>query len=329
MPSVHRRPSWYLPERLATPEAVFVNRREILAGLGLGALAFSLPQLACAATPPPASMLAPAVGGRFKERFPAKRNPAFSYGDDRAQTAEEIAGGYNNFYEFTTTKDEVWKLAQGYQVDPWTVDVKGLVKKPFTLDLDALFSRFPLEERLYRHRCVEAWAMQVPWTGFPLRALIDACEPLSTAKYVRFLSFLDRKGLPGQKEASWYRWPYYEALRLDEARNELAFVVVGSYGHPLPMQHGAPLRLAIPWKYGYKSPKSIVEIVLTDELPATFWNDSEPNEYGFFSNVDPKRPHPRWSQATERDIGTGQRRLTLPYNGYSEQVAAMYTGKEY
>lgn len=171
--------------------------------------------------------------------------------------------------------------------------------------------------------------MQVPWTGFPLRALIDACEPLSTAKYVRFLSFLDRKGLPGQKEASWYRWPYYEALRLDEARNELAFVVVGSYGHPLPMQHGAPLRLAIPWKYGYKSPKSIVEIVLTDELPATFWNDSEPNEYGFFSNVDPKRPHPRWSQATERDIGTGQRRLTLPYNGYSEQVAAMYTGKEY
>ena len=325
---------WEIPERLATPEEVFLSRRQVLAALGLGALAASLPaQLACGSPvaaptgPDAAGLLDPAVGDRYKDRFPAPRNAAFAVGD-RQTTPEPIAAAYNNFYEFTLEKDRVWKLAHGYPVVPWTVEVGGLVKKPRTLDLDALMTRFPLEERLYRFRCVERWAMQVPWVGYPLRTLIDALEPLPSAKYVRFVSVHDPEGLPNQKAARWYPWPYFEGLRLDEARHDLAFVVVGSYGHALPMQHGAPLRLALPWKYGYKGPKSIVKIELTAEQPRTFWNDLQPAEYGFFSNVNPAKPHPRWSQARETDIGTGEERPTLPYNGYAEQVAALYSGDE-
>lgn len=328
MPAVHLPPPWKLPDRLATPEAAFATRREVLAAMGLGALALTLPGCDASASQVPEGLLAPALGGRFADRFPAKRNDAYGLGD-RPLTPEEVPARHNNFYEFTTDKDRVWRLAQGYRVDPWKVEVGGLVKKPRTLDLEELFTRFPLEERLYRFRCVEAWAMQVPWTGFPLRLLIDHLEPLGSARYVRLVSVLDREGLPGQKSSPWYPWPYFEGLRLDEARNELAFVVVGSYGHALPMQHGAPWRLAVPWKYGYKGPKSVVRIELTDEEPRTFWNDLQPREYGFFSNVDPGKPHPRWSQASELDIGTGGRRPTLLYNGYAEQVAAMYTGKEF
>jgi sulfoxide reductase catalytic subunit YedY len=334
MPSIHLPRPWHFPERLATPEPVFVNRRELLAAMGFGALALALPGCGATASPAagapatPEGMVTPALGARFADRFPARRSEAYSFGD-RPLTPEEVAGKYNNFYEFTTDKDRVWRLARGYQVDPWKVEVGGLVAKPRTLHLEDFFSRFPLEERLYRFRCVEAWAMQVPWTGFPLRSLIDHLEPLGSAKYVRFVGVMDRDGMPGQKAYPWYPWPYYEGLRLDEARNELAFVVVGSYGHALPMQHGAPWRLALPWKYGYKGPKTVVRIEITGDQPRTFWNDAQPSEYGFFSNVNPTRPHPRWSQATERDIGTGERRPTLPYNGYAEQVAALYTGKEF
>jgi len=333
MPSIHIPPAWHLPERLATPESIYADRRSILKAMGFGALAMAIPPIACAAPQEGGGaagreeMLAPAVGEHYKDRFPAKRNPAFTHGD-RPLTAEEVAGRYNNFYEFTTDKGRVWRLARGYQADPWKVEVGGLVKKPRTLDLDDFFTRFPLEERLYRFRCVEAWAMQVPWTGFPLRALIDDLEPLSTAKYVRFESVLNPGNLPGQRSSGWYQWPYYEGLRLDEARNEVAFVVVGSYGHALPVQHGAPWRLALPWKYGFKGPKSVVKIEFTAEQPKTFWNESQPREYGFYANVEPEKPHPRWSQASERDIGTGERRPTLLYNGYAEQVGALYTGKE-
>lgn len=338
MPTIRIPRPWEIPERLATPESVFLDRRRVLASMGLGALSLALPLDACAGPQDPGSpaaraaaatpekLTAPAVGDRYAALFPAKRNLAYDL-LGRPLTAEGVAAKYNNFYEFTTDKDRVWKLAQGYPVVPWKVEVGGLVKKPRTLDLDDLFRDFPLEERLYRFRCVERWAMQVPWTGFPLRALIDSLEPLGSARYVRFVSFLDKETLPGQVTQPWYPWPYYEALRLDEARHELAFVVVGSYGHPLPMQHGAPWRLALPWKYGYKGPKSVVRIELTAEQPPTFWHDLQAREYGFYSNIDPQKPHPRWSQAQETDIGTQEVRSTLLYNGYS-QVADLYDGSE-
>lgn len=331
MASIHIPRSWELPERLTTPEDVYLNRRQILRAMGLGVLAASLPlPLSCSTPADPellAHGLAPALGKRYADLFPAKPNPQYGVGD-RKVTPEKDAGGINNFYEFTTTKDEVWKLGRGYKVDPWTVEVGGLVKKPRTLDLDALLKGFPLEERLYRFRCVERWAMQVPWTGFPLRTLIDSLEPLSAAQYVRFVCVNDPEHLPGVKGTPWCPWPYHEALRLDEARNPLAFVVVGSYGHALPMQNGAPLRLALPWKYGYKGPKSIVRIELVADRPPTFWNELQPREYGFYSNIDPNKPHLRWSQDLENDLGTGESRPTLLYNGYAQQVGAMYDGKE-
>ena len=331
MAHFHFPPSWRIPERLATPESAYLDRRQILRSLGLGTLAMAAPQWACAgagaeeAAPP--EMVRPAVRGKFADRFPAERNTAFVLGD-RQLTPESKSARYNNFYEFTTDKDRVWELAKDYTVDSWKVEVRGLVKKPRTFDLDEIFTRFPLEERLYRFRCVERWAMQVPWTGYPLRALIDYLEPLPSAKYVRFGTVLDRKGMPGVSTQPWYPWPYYEGYRLDEARHPLAFVVVGSYGHALPMQHGAPWRLAFPWKYGYKSPKSLVEIEFTAEQPKTFWNDTTPDEYGFYSNCDPSKPHPRWSQQWEQDIGTGETRETLIYNGYGDEVGSLYTGKE-
>ncbi len=332
MANIRVEPDWRLPERLATPASTFLNRRQLLAGLGLGSLALG----ASGCSYPERSALAadrsrltePALGSRFADLFPAGRNDAYEVGG-RPETAEEKAASYNNFYEFTTDKERVWELAQGYQVDPWSIEVSGLVKKPRTLDLDDLFTRFPLEERLYRFRCVERWAMQVPWTGFPLRKLIEHLEPLGSATHVRFVSVLDKQGLPGQSVYAWYPWPYFEGLRMDEAMHDLAFVVLGAYGHALPMQNGAPWRLAVPWKYGYKGPKSVVAIEFVDQEPATFWNQSTPSEYGFYSNVNPDQPHPRWSQARERDIGTDESRPTLLYNGYAPQVGDLYTGREF
>lgn len=326
MTSIRIPPSWQISENAATPEAAFLDRRRLIQGLGLGAIGLALPRLAAARTLGDKEMMTPALA-RYADRFPAKRNPAYELGG-RQLTPEKVASRYNNFYEFTTTKEKVWELAYGYQVDPWKVNVKGLVAKPKTLGLDDLLSKFPLEERLYRFRCVERWAMQVPWTGFPLAKLIEACEPLASAKFVRFVTVNDPKGLPGQKSQGWYPWPYFEGLRLDEAKNEMAMVVVGIYGHALPMQHGAPWRVIVPWKYGYKNPKSIVEIEFTDKQPGTFWNDLQAAEYGFYSNIDPGRPHPRWSQRFEQDIGTGESRETLLYNGYGAQVAALYKGDE-
>ncbi len=329
MTSIHIPPPWRLPEEDATPEHVYLDRRSVLRAMGLGTLAMSLPRVGFADAKAPADdpAIQPAVGKLYADRFPADRNEAFTLGG-RPITDELVSAKHNNFYEFTTTKDKVWELAQGYSAAPWKVEVRGLVKKNKTLDLDDIFTRFPLQERLYRFRCVERWSMQIPWTGYPLKDLIDYLEPQPSARYIRFVTLLDKKGMPGLKSQPWYPWPYYESLRLDEAMHPLAFVAVGSYGHALPMQHGAPWRVSIPWKYGFKSPKSLVRIEFTKKPPGTFWNDLQPSEYGYFSNVEPEKPHPRWSQRWEQDIGTGETRDTLPYNGYADQVASMYDGSE-
>jgi sulfoxide reductase catalytic subunit YedY len=316
-PLVRVRRCWEIPEREAAPERVFFGRRTFLAGVAAGA---ALAASGCdeesvvrRVTPPaPADVLA---------RYPAARSERFVI--DRAITPERVAGAYNNFYEITGNKEDVAELGQGLVTRPWTVEVRGLCARPQTFDVDDLVRTMPIEERVYRHRCVEAWSMAVPWTGFPLAALLDRVQPYAGADYVRFVSFLRPEEAPGQR-ARGYPWPYREGLRMDEARHELAFLATGIYGHPLPVQHGAPIRLVVPWKYGFKSIKSIARIDLVAAPPRTFWNDMVPREYTFTANVDPTVAHPRWSQATERILGTDERRRTLPYNGYGEEVATLY-----
>lgn len=335
MPSILRTKPWRIAGIKPTPEDVFLDRRAVLKSLGLGTLSLGALSLGS----PPAlwaaqgadAMTRPALGKRFADRFPAKRNPAYGLGDDRSLTDEATAASHNNFYEFTVAKEKVWELAQDYPVDSWSLKVHGLVHKPRSFGLDDLFGgsfRDAMEERLYRFRCVERWSMQVPWTGFPLRKLLESVEPMANARWVRFVTVTDPAGLPGQRKQTWYEWPYYEALRIDEASHDLTLLALGIYGHGLPMQHGAPWRIVTPWKYGFKSPKSIVEIELVEEKPGTFWNDQQPDEYGFFSNVDPTKPHPRWTQRFETDIGSGETRESLLYNGYAEQVASLYDGDE-
>jgi len=317
-------PLWQIPESAATPEAVYYSRRAFLRQLGKGAAAatLGLSGLGNAAEVFAASRQPAATDAAAKNIFPAPRNAKYVL--DRPVTEEHAVTHYNNFYEFGTDKQEVANMVSAFKTQPWSVAVTGLVAQPKTYDLDDLVRLLPIEERLYRHRCVEAWAMAVPWTGFPLKALIDLVQPLSNAKYVRMISFNKPAEAPGMRSQSWYAWPYYEGLRLDEAMNELAFLVLGLYGKPLPKQNGAPIRLALPWKYGYKSIKSIVQMEFTDKQPRTFWNDIAPLEYDFISNVNPKVPHPRWSQATEQLIPGGERRATLLYNGYAEYVAHLY-----
>ncbi|HEY1016850.1 MAG TPA: protein-methionine-sulfoxide reductase catalytic subunit MsrP [Herpetosiphonaceae bacterium] len=243
------------------------------------------------------------------------------------QTPYEAVTGYNNFYEFTTDKEGVALLSQGFTTSPWTVEVGGLANKPQTFAIEDLLKQFPQEERVYRLRCVEGWSMVIPWTGFALAKLLQAVEPTSAAKYVRFESVMRPEQMPGQEDGS-YVWPYVEGLRLDEAMNDLALMVTGVYGKPALPQNGAPLRLAVPWKYGFKSIKSIVKIELVAEQPTSLWMNAAPNEYGFYANVNPDVSHPRWSQASERRIGEKSRRKTLPFNGYAEQVAKLYDGMD-
>lgn len=326
---IRRRPTWYIPESRATPESAYLDRRNFLKGAGAVAAGLTLGSAGCAdqatrAQPAPAN-----ADPRFRTSlpstptaglYPAHRNAAFTL--DRELTDELVAATYNNFYEFTTTKEQVWRLAESLSIRPWTVDIAGLVKQPKRWDIDQLIRKLPLEERLYRHRCVEAWAMAVPWTGFPLRSLVDLVQPNSNAKFIRFFSLADKKTMPGL--SAGYPWPYNEALTMDEAANDMALIATGIYGHQLPKQHGAPIRLVLPWKYGFKSIKSIVRIEFTDKRPPTFWNTASPQEYGFYANVNPQVPHPRWSQASERLIGTGARRPTLLYNGYADRVADLY-----
>ncbi len=300
---------WEIPEREATPEGVYLNRRQILAAAGFLGM----------------EGLLKAAGE--KGPYPAKRNPEYTL--DRPITMEAAATGYNNFYEFdannkAAVKDKVGKFV----TSPWKFEVTGLVNKPGTFDVDELVRTMPLEERLYRFRCVERWAMAVPWTGFPFSELIKRVDPKPDAAYVRFVSAERPKEMPGMTSTPWYPWPYFEALRMDEAMNEMTLMVTGLYGKPLPKQNGAPLRMILPWKYGYKSPKSLVKIEFTKKRPPTFWNRLEPLEYGFYSNINPDKPHPRWSQAMEQLIPTGEQRKTQLYNGYGKYVAAMYKGNE-
>jgi len=307
---VVRRRSWEIPERLATPEALFLNRRGFLAGLGAaGALAVSGAQ-ARADDADPSALL-----------YPAPRNPAYTL--DRDVTPEKYNLNYNNFYEFSTSKHID---ASALKTRPWTVKLDGLVEKEQTLDNDALIKTMGLEERLYRHRCVEAWSMAIPWTGFPLKKLVEFAKPLSSATYVRFETFLDKKMAPGQR--SFMPWPYVEGLTMAEAMNDLSFIATGAYGKPLSKQQGAPIRLATPWKYGFKSIKSIVRVSFVDKRPETFWQALGPDEYGFWANVNPDVPHPRWSQAQETFLNDGQLRPTLIYNGYGDEVASLYKGLE-
>ena len=231
---------------------------------------------------------------------------------------------YNNFYEFSTNKEAVAPLSKDFTTSPWAVEVYGLVNNPKTYGIEDLLSKFTQEERIYRLRCVEAWSMVIPWTGFPLASLLKEVEPTSKAQYVRFETVYRPEEMKGQGSA-FYPWPYNEGLRLDEAMNDLTILATGLYGVPMPTPNGAPIRLVVPWKYGFKSIKSIVKIELTEERPQTLWNTVGPMEYGFYSNVNPDRPHPRWSQATERRIGELSRRPTLMFNGYGEQVAHLYT----
>jgi sulfoxide reductase catalytic subunit YedY len=245
---------------------------------------------------------------------------------DPANSFEDISN-YNNYYEFTTDKEGVARLAPNFTTAPWTVEVYGLVNNPTTFAMEDLLSKFTQEERIYRLRCVEAWSMVIPWTGFTLSSLLQEVEPTPDAKYVRFETVYRPEEMPGQK-SPFYPWPYQEGLRLDEAMNDLTILATGLYGQPMPNSNGAPIRVVVPWKYGFKSIKAITKIELTDEQPDTLWHSAAPNEYGFYSNVNPNRPHPRWSQATERRIGELGRRPTLMFNGYTEQVAHLYEGMD-
>ena len=305
---------WELPESAATPEHVFRARRRLCQAIAAGPILLAAGaslglRPARAATADPSAAL-----------YPMAQNPRYKL--DRPITPEADATSYNNYYEFGSSKDVV-EAAQSLPVRPWTVAIDGMVEAPITIAIDDLLKKMPLEERLYRHRCVEAWSMAVPWSGFPLKALVEIARPLSAAKYVRMETFMNPDVAEGQR-AVWYPWPYIEGLTIAEATNELAFMVTGVYGKPLPPQNGSPLRLATPWKYGFKSIKSIVKFSFTDQRPVSFWEALQASEYGFWANVNPDMPHPRWSQASERVLGTGDRVPTQLFNGYAEFVADIY-----
>jgi sulfoxide reductase catalytic subunit YedY len=298
---IARRPD--IPAAEITDETVYATRREFLAaaGFGLAAVGGLLP------------MPRLGLGGRARD-------------DDKLTPWEDVTG-YNNFYEFGTDKEDPARNATAFRSRPWKVEIAGEVAKPAVYDLDDLLKGLTAEERVYRHRCVETWSMVIPWTGIPLGTLIDRLEPTSRAKYVEFTTLLDPRQMPGQQRAI-LDWPYTEALRLDEARHPLTLLVTGLYGKPLPNQNGAPLRLVVPWKYGFKGGKSLVRIRFVETRPRTTWNIAAPNEYGFYANVNPDVDHPRWSQARERRVGEFFKRKTLPFNGYADQVASLYTGMD-
>jgi sulfoxide reductase catalytic subunit YedY len=301
----------------ATPEAIYLRRREFLrlgAAGAIGAAAAGLPLPALAGADDPAGEVLQTAG-------------SVNQAGGEKPTPWKSITTYNNFYEFGTTKEDPARLAGSLKTRPWTVAVEGEVKKPQLLGIEDLLRMFPLQERIYRFRCVEAWSMVVPWVGFPLGDLIKRLEPTSRAKYVVFQTLLDPKEMPGQRSRV-LEWPYTEGLRIDEATNPLALLTVGLYGRVLPNQNGAPVRVILPWKYGFKGAKSIVRMRFVEEQPRTTWWLMAPNEYGFYGNVNPAVDHPRWSQAKERRLGDFFRRETLPFNGYAAEVAGMYAGMD-
>ena len=316
--NVIRRRGWEIPDRLATPEHLVFDRRKLLLG-GASLLALAPGAASAQRVTDLADLPDPTA-----DLYPAKRNEKYAL--DRPITDEKINAHYNNFYEFNSSK-EVADQAQKLPIRPWTVIIDGMVEKPLEIGVDDLIRKMTLEERTYRHRCVEAWSMAIAWTGFPFARLVDFAKPLGTAKYVRMETFNDPKAAPGLRQ-TWYPWPYVEGLTMAEATNDLAFIATGAYGHPLAKQHGAPLRLAVRWKYGFKSAKSIVKFSFVEQRPKGMWEVLQSAEYGFWANVNPQVPHPRWSQATEEVIGTGERRATLLFNGYGEFVAGIYKGLE-
>ncbi|MGF1503094.1 MAG: protein-methionine-sulfoxide reductase catalytic subunit MsrP [Paracoccaceae bacterium] len=318
-----RRPRWAISENKTTPEHVFWNRRAILAaggglvGLGAAATVFGT-----------GGGMAPGAAAAVPEEpftpTPA-RNPAYSSAG-RPVTDEALNTTYNNFYEFGSHK-RIYEAAQALETDGWTIKIDGMVEKPFEIGVEDLLKEMPIEERIYRHRCVEAWSMVAPWIGFPLAKLIERAQPTSSAKFVVFETFEDSSIARGQRQF-WYPWPYTEGVTVAEAMNDLSFMVVGAYGKVLHKQFGAPIRLHLPWKYGFKSIKSIVAMRFTDTQPVSFWENLQASEYGFWANVNPEVSHPRWSQASERVLGTDERVPTELYNGYGPEVAHLYDGME-
>lgn len=319
---VPRKLSWILKKKAMnkitsseiTPEHIYLSRRAFMRGVG--ALAASSVLLgACAATGPTTDIPDDLQVSADSDEL----------GD--ALTSYAAITTYNNYYEFSTDKAAVARLARDFRPSPWEVTVGGLVRHPQTFDVGDLQRRFGSEERIYRLRCVEGWSMVIPWVGFPLAALLKAVEPETSAQYVRMETIYDPQQMPGQNNR-WYNWPYIEGLRLDEAMHDLTLLATGIYGKTLTPQNGAPVRLVVPWKYGFKSIKAIVRIDLVETMPTSLWMLAAPQEYGFYANVNPDVPHPRWSQSTERRIGESGRRPTLPFNGYAEQVAALYAGMD-
>jgi len=315
---------WEIPERLATPEHVFFDRRRFLAtGAAIGAMtalsACDEKQEAQAE-----ANAAPAAPDPSASLYPFKRNETYKL--DRDVTDEQWATTYNNYYEFSSGKRLV-EQAQALPARPWVLTIDGMVDKPMQIGIDDLMKQMPLEERLYRHRCVETWSMAVPWSGFALKELVKLVGPKPEAKYLRLETFMNPEVAPEQK-GPFYPWPYVEGLTIEEANNDLAFMVTGMYGKPAPKQNGAPLRIALPWKYGFKSGKALVKITFTDQRPVNFWQALQPSEYGFWANVNPEVPHPRWSQASERLLGNDEPRPTLLYNGYAEFVAPLYANMQ-
>jgi sulfoxide reductase catalytic subunit YedY len=313
MPNLILRPDWHLPESRVTPERAYRNRRKFLRELGLtggGLLAA-------------AGLLESDVhAADARQLYPAKRNIAFS--PDLPLSKEKVFTTYNNFYEFGTDKEAVHQRVDKFVTAPWPVKIHGLCEKPVTLDAQELAAEFGLEERVYRFRCVEAWSAIVPWTGFELRKLLEKVQPKAGAKFVKFVTAFRPEQMPGVARLRGYPWPYTEGLTLGEAMHPLTMLATGVYGKPLPKQNGAPIRLVVPWKYGFKSGKSLVEIELTDKQPKTLWETLSPEEYPFEANVDPAIPHARWSQATERVVDSGDRIRTLPLNGYAAQLSGLY-----
>jgi sulfoxide reductase catalytic subunit YedY len=299
-----------------TPESLYLSRREFVKSLGIVGLS-SLFLAACKGES--------SESVQIDEKGLKVQSQADELGDPL--TPYEAITNYNNYYEFTTDKEGVARMAKGFPTDPWTIEVAGLVAKPKKFAIADLVRRFDQEERIYRLRCVEAWSMVIPWMGFPLAKLLKEVEPLGEARYVRFEAIYSPEQMPGQRNR-WYEWPYVEGLRIDEAMHDLTILATGLYGKPLPPQDGAPIRLVVPWKYGFKSIKAIVKIDLVRDMPVSLWMAAAPHEYGFYANVNPEVDHPRWSQSSERRIGELGRRKTLMFNGYEEEVAHMYTGMD-
>ena len=314
-----------IPSSAITPKDQYLNRRRFLRGAASTAVAAGAAALGAERL---AEVLSPRTAALAGTRLETVKSPLTTTGEEL--TSMKDVTTYNNFYEFGVDKGQPSQNAGDLPTRPWAIRVDGMVKKPRTFDIEALLKLRPLEDRVYRHRCVEAWSMVIPWVGYSLSEFINQCEPLSSAKYVQFLSYYDKRVEKWASETTIYL-PYSEGLRMDEAMNPLALLTFGLYGEVLPNQNGAPVRLVVPWKYGFKSAKSIVAVRFLDRIPPTTWNDQAPNEYGFYSNVNPNVDHPRWSQRTERRIGQpfyAQRRTTLMFNGYGNQVASLYNGMD-